>query len=205
MVKKTRGIFKLLSWTDLCIDFQVFFLGKVVLQISSSAKKEFWENIENCARETAFCKGMPITQQPNLARANSSWEDDQSLSSSLAFLLSCISFTSDSPILSNMSHNIRLYPFDDQGLVDSEYRALFGIWQKKTLRLNCTAKQIWRPFTKSCLMGTVFNIFSKFFFWLNWKFEGLRFLKKKLGNQIIDKLVSSIWRGTPICFVFCHL
>ena len=42
--------------------FSSFFLENVALQISSSAKKGFLKNIENCARETAFCKGMPITQ-----------------------------------------------------------------------------------------------------------------------------------------------
>ena len=55
--KKPGSSFKLLSRAYLCIDFQFFFLENVVLRISNSAKKEFWKNIENCARETSLCKG----------------------------------------------------------------------------------------------------------------------------------------------------
>ena len=46
-----------------------------------------------------------------------------------------------------------------------------------------------------------FQYFFKILFLLNWKFEGLHSSKKKLGNRCINKLVSPIWRGTPVFFL----
>ena len=49
--------------------------------------------------------------------------------------------------------------------------------------------------------GRSFQYFFKILFLLNWKLEGLHSSKKKLGNWCINKLVSPIWRGTPVFFL----
>ena len=48
--------------------------------------------------------------------------------------------------------------------------------------------------------GRSFQYFFKILFLLNWKFEGLHFLKKKIGNRCINKLVRAIWKRTPVFF-----
>ena len=57
IAKKLGYLSKFDSQAYLCINIQISFLENVVLQISNSAKKEFWKNIENCTRETTFYKG----------------------------------------------------------------------------------------------------------------------------------------------------